>query len=183
MFWPFSATRFELPVCHGTKETLYLLQYSTWGHHSLAFYRHGELIEFTYSDWALFALNKRDALTSITHMLFPTLGTLGRKAVPWVPDQTIPPLFVDCIEAVAFEADAQKAAQLFDELEASFKQGQNEEILNEDEGVYFVPYPQRSYWVAHNCNHALAEWLEQLGGNVSGRVFFHPDFIAGRQQP
>lgn len=178
MIWPFSPTRFELPNCPDESETLYLLQYSTWGHHSLAYYRKSHLIEYTYGDWELFALNKRNTYTSIKNMLLPTMGALGRKSVPWEPGQPICPLFVDCVDVVPFPAPADLAQSLFEELETAYLREQSEELLNEDEGVHFVPYYE-PYSVAYNCNHALAKWLEQLGGKISGRVFYHPDFIAG----
>lgn len=178
MIWPFSPTQFRLPQCAGEQETLYLLQYSTWGHHSLAYWRDGSLIEFTYGDWDLFALNKRDAFTSIKNMILPTMGALGRKQVPWQSDQPICPLFVDCVDAVPFPVEAYLAQALFEELENAFNKHKQQEVLNQEEGVYFVPYHE-SYSVAYNCNHALAKWLEQLGGKISGRVFYHPDFIAG----
>ena len=182
MFDVFTETLFELPDVENERvETLYLLQYSTWGHHSLAFHRHDKLIEFTYGDWDLFALDKRDLFTSIKNMLLPTPGTLGRKAVNWQLDDPICPLFVDCVQAVPFKAPLQASEGLFLKLETAYEKGKNEEVLNQTEGVYFVPYPE-SYSVLYNCNHALAKWLEQLGGHVSGRIFFHPDFIKGMKQ-
>ena len=180
MIWPFKPTHFQLPVCHGETETLYLLQYSTWGHHSLAYHRDGLIIEYTYGDWELFALNKRDTFTGIKNMMFPTAGTLGRKAEKWQPGLPVCSLFVDCIQAIPFPAPKDLSQQLFEQLEAAYQSRKNEEILNEDEGVLFVPYPEK-YSVAYNCNHALAKWLEQLGGKVSGRVFYNPDFIAGME--
>lgn len=174
----FGPTRFTLPVPVETVETVYLLQYSTWGHHSLAFYRDGHLIEFTYGDWALFALDKRDWFTAISHMLLPTMGTLGRKAVPWTPGQSIPPLFVDCIKAVPFDADQSQVQFLFDELSQAFNNQSDKKVFHKVDAVWFVPYPVY-YGLWNNCNHQLAKWLVQLGGRVSGRVFWNPDFIKG----
>ena len=181
MYFPFGPTRFQPPQCQQNCETLYLLQYSTWGHHSLAFYRNGKLIEFTYGDWELFALNKRDVLTSVKNMVLPTMGALGRKAINWEPGWPIEPHFVDCIDVMPFDAPADKAASLFIELESAYLSKKAYEVFNEGEGVRFVPYAER-YSVFYNCNHALAKWLTRLGGKVSGRIFYHPDFIAGAQR-
>jgi hypothetical protein len=92
-----------------SSETVFLIQYSTWGHHSLAFYRQNQLIEFTYGDWAMFALNKRDLFTAITHMAFPTTGALGRKIINWSPEQPAVPMFTDCLQIVPFLSDHKKA--------------------------------------------------------------------------
>ena len=50
-------TSVKLPVKCQNMQTVYLLKYSTWGHHSLAFYKDGQFTEFSYGDWELFALN------------------------------------------------------------------------------------------------------------------------------
>jgi len=176
----FGPTQFTLPHLVEAPETLYLLQYSTWGHHSLAFYRDKRLVEFTYGDWALFALNKRDTWTAVSHMLFPTLGALGRKVVEWQPHDPIPPLFVDCIQAQPFQADGSQVTFLFDELTQAFESQMEHQVFHEEDGVWFVPYSvPYGFW--NNCNHELAKWLVKLGGKVSGRVFWNPDFIAGIQ--
>lgn len=176
MYW--SDTTFVIPDVSGPTETLYLMQYSTWGHHSLAFHKDGQLIEFTYGDWALFALDQRDLWTSVSHMVWPTQGALGRKAVPWQPGQPACPLFVDCQQVVPFEAPLQQAKALFEALETSFNEHQSQQVFHEEDAVYFVPYDV-AYGVWNNCNHELAKWLEQLGGKVRGRVFWEPDFIKG----
>ena len=154
----------------------------TWGHHSLAFYRDSELVEFTYGDWDLFALNKRDGWTAWKNMTFLTQGALGRKVVARVPDTPICPLFKDCLRAKAFYAPAFKAEALYKRLQAAYAEQASTEVLNELEQVFFVEYDV-SYWGFHNCNHELADWLEELGGEVSGRVFLNPDFIGGMVKP
>ena len=174
----FGPTQFVLPEPVEEVETVYLLQYSTWGHHSLAFYRDGQLIEFTYGDWALFALDKRDLLTAISHMLLPTMGALGRKSVPWQPGQDIPPLFVDCIKAKPFEADKSQVQFLFNELTQAFEKQADQKVFHQVDAMWFVPYPVY-YGLWNNCNHELAKWLIRLGGKVSGRIFWNPDFIKG----
>lgn len=178
----FGPTKFVLPLPSKSTVAVYLLQYSTWGHHSLAFYKDDQLIEFTYGDWALFALDKRDLFTSLSHMLFPTMGTLGRKIVQWKPNEAIPPLFTDCKKAVPFTADKRQVNDLFNELTSAFQQRESDKVFHEEDAVWFVPYPVY-YGVWNNCNHELAKWLTQLGGKVSGRIFWNPDFVKGMQHP
>lgn len=173
-------TCFKLPKidAHTPTETVYLLQYSTWGHHSLGFYRDNELIEFTYGDWDLFALDKRELITAISHMVWPTLGALGRKAIKWSRDEAATPLFTDCINIVPFPVNAEKAEALFQMLSSEFQSSIADQVYHEADQVYFVPY-HSSYALWNNCNHELAKWLMALDGQVSGRVFWNPDFIKG----
>ncbi|MEZ4552220.1 MAG: hypothetical protein R2874_17605, partial [Desulfobacterales bacterium] len=41
-------TKLTLPKTAPAMTKVYLIKYATWGHHSLAFYNHGSLTEFTY---------------------------------------------------------------------------------------------------------------------------------------
>ncbi len=172
------STSFILPDSAPPSTEVYLLKYSTWGHHSLAFYVDGELIEYTYGDWDLFALNKRDGWTAWKNMTFLTQGTLGRKVVTWSPGNPICENFNGCDVAVVFQAPEGKVSELFLRLQQIYTENSDSEIFNQEEGVYFVKY-DKSYWGFHNCNHEIAEWLELLGGDVSGKVFYEPDFIEG----
>ena len=176
------STVFRLPPDSGEVEEVYLLRYSTWGHHSLAFHRDSELVEFTYGDWDLFALNKRDAWTAWKNMTFLTQGALGRKVVSWVPGAPICPLFKDCLRAGPFQTPAPNAKVLYEKLQTAYSKHQSTEVFNETEGVFFVKFDV-PYWGLHNCNHEVADWLEELGGEVSGRVFLNPDFIGGMLKP
>lgn len=173
-------TEFSVPVLTRSKphETVYLIQYSTWGHHSLGFYRNEQLVEFTYGDWAMFALDKRDLFTSLTHMAFPTLGALGRKIIDWSPEQPAIPRFTDCIDIVPFPAEASLVETLFTRLTTEFNTAITDQVYHEADDLYFAPY-HIPYSLWNNCNHELAKWLVELGGQVSGRVFWNPDFIAG----
>jgi hypothetical protein len=176
---PFN-THFALPNIHQLNhtETVYLFQYSTWGHHSLGFYRNGQLIEFTYGDWDMFALNKRDIFTGITHMLWPTLGALGCKKVDWKPGIPLVEHFTDCIDIVPFKVSPDLAESLYLQLTQAFDSTCDRQVYLEEDDLYFVPY-KVSYALWNNCNHELAKWLEALGGRVSGNVFCNPDFIKG----
>ncbi len=174
----FSDTQFKLPTCQGPCETVYLLQYSTWGHHSLAFYRDQQLIEFTYGDWALFALDKRDLLTAITHMLWPTQGALGRKSVSWEPNTPLQPHFTDCIDIVPFAAEKIKVNALYQVLCNAFTEQAAKQVFHPQDAVYFVPF-HIPYALWNNCNHVLAHWLRALDGRVTGRLFYQPDLIKG----
>ena len=163
------------PICKDVSKTVYLLQYSTWGHHSLGFYDGQHFVEFTYGDWALFALDKRDTWTAISHMLWPTQGALGRKVVAWQPHESLLSHFTNCIDIVPFEAEATRVDTLYAELEHIFTQNQASQVYHPEDGLYFVHYPA-PYALWHNCNHELVKWLTRLGGNVKGCIFYQPNF-------
>ncbi|MCP4408999.1 MAG: hypothetical protein GY807_14820 [Gammaproteobacteria bacterium] len=172
------STTVVLPENDSPTTKMYLLKYTTWGHHSLAFYQEGKLIEYTFGDWELFALNKRDGWTAWKNMTFLTQGALGKKVVSWSPGQPICENFRDCDVAVAFQAPEEKVTELFIKLQRIYAENSDSEIFNQEEGIYFVKY-DKSYWSFHNCNHEIADWLEQLGGEVSGKIFYEPDFVGG----
>lgn len=172
--------RLILPSVHGPAETLYLLRYQTWAHHALAFYRDGTLTEFTYGDWQLFALMQRDMYTSVKNMLIPTQGALGRKQVQWHIGQDMRPLFHQLEKVLTLQVPADKSQALWQKLNNAFIKGRNQQVLNNRDQVYFVPYPV-PYSLLNNCNHELVKWLRFLGCEVHGRIFWNPDLIKGVQ--
>jgi hypothetical protein len=179
------STKLKLPATEPDMTKVYLIKYFTWGHHSLAFYNDGSLTEFTFGDWELFALNKRDPWTAFKNMTFLTPGCMGRKSTAWNPGDTIYDKFKDCEMAVSFFAPADKVLKLHNKLQNSYDANSETEYYNQQERVYFVKYDV-PYWLFHNCNHELADWLELIGADVSGRVFYKPDFIGGmapKQEP
>jgi len=172
------STTLNLPEIEINMERLYLIKYTTWGHHSLAFYNEGVLTEFTYGDWQLFALNKRDSWTAWKNMTFFTQGALGRKQTAWDSRESFCDKFSGCETVVPFLAPANKAEALHKKLQQAYNSNIHTEVYNPDEQVYFVKYDV-TYWGFHNCNHELVDWLEFMGADVSGKVFYKPDFIGG----
>ena len=144
----------------------------------MAFYRDGKLTEYTYGDWELFALNKRDGWTAWKNMTFHTQGTIGRKSVVIDRGDPICEKFVGCEEVVSFYAPSNKVNALFDNLQYEYSNHLETEVFNSSEEVYFVKY-DRPYWGFYNCNHQLVEWLEFLGAEIEGRVFYKPHLIEG----
>ena len=55
---------------------------------------------------------------------------------------------------------------LRDALESAFAKGVDEQVYNARYRMSFVPSPD-GYWFLHNCNDAVARWLEKLGCSVS----------------
>ena len=174
------STTLKSPDATVNMERVYLLKYSTWGHHSLAFYRDGKFIEYTYGDWELFALNKRDGWTAWKNMTFNSQGALGRKLVEMKLGDHICKKFVGCEIVVPFHAPTDKVNALHISLQKNYNDNIATEVYNAKEEVYFVKH-DTPYWGFHNCNHQLVEWLEFLGADIKGRVFYKPTLIQGMQ--
>lgn len=172
------STALELPPTIEDMEAVYLIKYSTWGHHSLGFYDSGQFTEYTYGDWQLFALNKRDYWTAWKNMTFATPGALGKKSVEMKSGDEICAKFISCEAVALFLAPRDKVLYLKEKLKFEYDNSVETEVFNEKEKVYFVKY-EKPYWGFHNCNHELVEWLEVLGVKVSGRVFYKPNLIDG----
>lgn len=169
-------TTFTLPKPTDNMTDVYLLKYSTWGHHSLAFYQNGTLTEYTYGDWELFALNKRDAWTAWKNMTFFTQGALGKKSTQWKLNEPLCEKFKDCEIAIALNVPTEKVKALESQLHKAYQQQYLTQVYNDQEDVHFVKYPV-PYWLFHNCNHELVDWLTLLDIKISGKVFYKPNFI------
>ena len=157
MLWQHS--KLTLPPQSTHMSEVYLFQYSTWSHHSLGFYQDGHLTEYTYGDWQLFALDKRNLFTALKNMAFFTQGALGRKIIKWQPGQPLCQHFKNCQQIVPFFAPKQKVIELKAALEKAYLSRLDSEVYNAGEEVNFVKYSV-PYWLFHNCNHELVHWLE-----------------------
>lgn len=103
---------------------------------------------------------------------------IGEKNCPLAPGKPFCENFNGCDIAVEFQAPEEKVSGLFAKLQRIYTENADSKIFNQKESVYFVKY-NKSYWGFHNCNHEIADWLEQLGGEVSGKIFYEPGFIEG----
>jgi hypothetical protein len=125
----------------------------------------GRVVEYGFGDWDWYAM-ERDAWYNVFDtVLWPTQGTLCRRELaahgaadlrarlPWA---TVHEFAVERARAGALllDLDAQFAAHA-DELHHSARYGMD-----------FVPHDD-GYWLFHNCNDVLADWLRRLGCEVS----------------
>jgi hypothetical protein len=125
----------------------------------------GGFVEFGFGDWDYYALGRTDWYRLPHTVLWPTSGTLSRRAVaagdpaavraalPWAEFQEL---------LVARAA----AGRLLGMLERDYAARRHEEQSRPAWNMTFVPW-SRSYWFLDNCNHAVADWLRDLGCEVS----------------
>ena len=125
----------------------------------------GKLVEYSYGQFAWYALEK-DEWWRVPALLFvPQQGGLGREeweapATAWGVKKR---RWLEEVLRVEVERDEVEA--LLARLDARFEAGHGTEFRNDLYGFTFV-FDADDYWVGHSCNAAVAEWLEELGCEV-----------------
>ena len=134
----------------------------------------GRLVQYTYGDWQYFALQHQTVITAVQALLFPTLGTLGRRyfADFWAFDQTVGRF--DDRRLLAVTVDKAQVDELRSRLDAWFDNHLDTQVVHSSSGLHFVRVDQH-YTVSHNSNHELVAWLRDLGCQVEGFVAW-PNF-------
>lgn len=148
--------------------TVYLAHYDYY-HTSLVVPRpeHGGAVEYTYADWDVLANDRRSTWTKAKAILLPSRGTLGRAHWPWdgVSDDSLRAALDGSWKLSRYRVDAGRLDRLIATLDARFAAAQTRSGDVENGGMLFVKAP-RAYSLLHNCNHALREWLVELGFHV-----------------
>ena len=119
----------------------------------------GTLVEYAYGEWEWFALNNDAWYRVFPALCWPTQGALGRRALRFPPD-------VASEETLVFQVGRAEAAALLDRLNRRYASRTEEPVHNPAVGLTFVP-DDASYCCAANCNTTLADWLRELGCEVS----------------
>jgi hypothetical protein len=73
--------------------------------------------------------------------------------------------------AVYLTVDASDVRRLVDRLDQIFHENNAARVYNPAFGLVFVPHSDR-YWVFHNSNQVVADWLVQLRCRVEGPAVF-----------
>lgn len=160
------ANAIVVPERRGGDSTIYLLDL---GRHSrLAFEcPDGGLVEYAYGEWRWYA-RMEDAYWRLPAvLLWPTQGTLGRRH--WKGPNAEARLRSAYGNLTLFElpADGRKAAALARRLDRAFERRSDRRVHNRVYGLEFVPLG-RDYWLFHNSNHAVRDWLRAAGFEVRG---------------
>lgn len=145
---------------------LYLLDLGR--HTRVAFGRgNGEFVEYGYGEWLWYAKGEDGWWRVPSVILWPGRGTLGRHE--WRGPLAKKRLLRKYagLEVLALPAEEDRVAALVGELDRAFQDRAEELVRNERYGLDFVPYG-RDYWLFHNSNHAVKDWLEAVGYEVSG---------------
>jgi len=126
----------------------------------------GRAVEYGYGAWSWYALNRDEWWRAPGTVLWPNRGTLGRRDVRPGEVQgrsyggaTVSELRVSAARATAL---LRRLDEEFEEASSSI----GEPHYNEPFDMHFVPHPER-FWFGHMCHDEVAEWLRELGCEVS----------------
>jgi hypothetical protein len=137
--------------------------------------------EYAYGDFNWFALNQLSLGNALQAMLFSRGPTLGRRQLVVKDDIDAVALATGALTVNRFHVRRDKAEQLVARLDEKFTAHLNTVTFNSLSQMWFVRAGPH-YSVAHNCNHATANWLEALGCDVRGFVMFSNFKIRPRPQ-
>lgn len=138
----------------------------------------GGSVVYTYGDWDYFALGKSDPWQGLLAVTTPTQGALGRRRDP---SQDPAELFGQSPlgDVIELHVSEERVVNLLEKLEARFNVGIETRVYNQDYDLEFVKDPAKYTW-CHNCNVAIADWLQQLGCELRGSSW-SVDFVV--EQP
>ena len=124
----------------------------------------GTSMEYAYGEWEWFALNNDAWYRVFPALCWPTRGALGRRALPRPPDRAAEAVHAEGV--LVFQVGRAEAAALLDRLNRRYASRTEEPVHNPAVGLTLVP-DDASYCCFANCNTALADWLRELGCEVS----------------
>ncbi len=129
------------------------------------------LVEYAYGEWRWYAKMEDKWWRAPAVMLWPTQGTLGRWQ--WLEPDAKARLLNEYDKLIVLElpAEADRVDALVTRLDRDFNRRSGELLRNTAYRLDFVPYDRR-YWLFNNSNHAVKEWLQELGYEVRGSGIF-----------
>jgi len=145
---------------------IYLLDHGP--HTSLVIPRpSGGMVRYKYCDWRWCVQGRRHLPSGTAALLWPTASGLGRGEHADVTSmEELHKLAPEGLAQVyPLQADATKALALQQGLDAYFLEASNNTSYNQEFAMTFVPYP-RGYWLAHQSNLVIAQWLREMGFDV-----------------
>jgi hypothetical protein len=131
-----------------------------------------EFVRYAYGDWNWYALSDESPSSGIKAFFWPTQGTLGRKTIQAsVAERPAAYIKEGYSEVHAIPVERTRVQSLRRRLDQIYHKNEDLSVYNERYDLHFVPYPQ-SYRLWINSNSMLAQWLEELGCEVSGLRLF-----------
>lgn len=129
----------------------------------------GTLHRYAYGDWAYYAERQIGSSTGLAALFWATPAGLGHRQLegPATADSVYRQVRVVIDKLHTLEVERDRVDSLHNRLEALFTATAHTHP-SPDVDLVFVPYPE-AYTLVHNSNHVVADWLEQLGCQVSNR--------------
>ncbi len=127
----------------------------------------GGLVEYAFGEWGWLARMERQWYRAVAALFFADGSAFGRRFIPQTPALDDFTRILDTRSFVAVSVDRERMAALRDKLDAQYRRLESTAIFSHDGGFFYV-HDKTAYWLYHNCNHATAEWLRELGCQVKG---------------
>lgn len=134
-------------------------------HRGIVFPRATSYVEYGFGDWGWYAAGADSWYNVFATVLWPTAATLSRRTHS-APDAEALQRVVHWAEFDPVVVERSKADALLQRLDADFAAGSDRIVRRADLRMEFVP-TAGNYWFPHNCADVCAEWLVELGCEVS----------------
>lgn len=130
-----------------------------------------ELAEYSYGEYDWYARGQKEWWRVIPVLLWPSQGVLGRRIHEHVQGAEDLARSADASTIFTLEVSKQLLEELAMQIEAQRAAAADTALFNPVHQMEFVHYPH-DYCISYHCNTVVAEWLEQLGCEVSGCLLF-----------
>jgi hypothetical protein len=130
----------------------------------------GDATRWAYGDWRYYALGRKGSSDALAALLWPTRAALGRQTIeraPRTPEDLARRLGIGIDEIFAIEVSRESVMRLESRLQEVFAARLDTLLYNPGPRLEFVEHPRR-YSLVSNSNGMVAEWLRELGSEISG---------------
>jgi hypothetical protein len=125
----------------------------------------GSAVQFAYGEWKWFAQDQTQWWRAPLVMLLPHEGTLARSES--AHPQSSESLAATAESVIELNVERVRVRELLQQLEARFQAGADTRVYRADYDLWFVR-DDESYWMIHECNAEVVQWVRQLGCRVRG---------------
>ena len=129
----------------------------------------GSLHRYAYGDWRYYAERDTGAASGLAALLWSTPGALGHRRMPGpvTAGAVRTQVRVVIVELHGLRVERQRVERLRRRLDGLIAQAEHQ-LETPEVDLVFVPHPA-GYHLGHNSNQVLADWLVELGCEVSRR--------------
>ena len=124
-------------------------------------------VRYAYGNWNYYALEKNGLWDGARALFWPSPSGLGRKVFVGKAS-SVPEGYEQMHE---LEIQPEKVQNFIAKIEALYQENLQSRHINHTYGLEFVHHPE-SYWIFHNSNQVMGEWLVELGCEVTGSRLF-----------
>ncbi|HEY9149355.1 MAG TPA: hypothetical protein VIQ75_01025 [Gammaproteobacteria bacterium] len=129
----------------------------------------GSLRRYAYGDWRYYAERDTSTASGLAALLWSTQGALGYRVLPGpaTAEAVRSQVRVVIVELHSLNVERERVERLRRRLDARIAEAEHH-LKTPEVDLTFIPYPT-GYHLGHNSNQLLADWLVELGCEVSRR--------------